>query len=113
MNRMIRSGLSILAMLLLVGTAVAQTADPQPVAEPTTDSAEVSPAASGNEAPATAPDSQAATSTPSPAQEPMQESEPLPQTASPLPLIAAVGLLVFGTAVGLAFLRQRAARLRG
>jgi LPXTG-motif cell wall-anchored protein len=35
-------------------------------------------------------------------------TEPLPKTASPLPLIAAVGLLVLGSAVGLGLLRQRA-----
>ena len=112
MNRMLRFGVSSF-VLLLAGAAMAQTGsvDPQPASEPTTTSAELSTAVSRDQAPTTAPETQATPSTPSPGEEPA--TEPLPQTASSLPLIAAVGLLVLDTAVRLSYLRQRGVRSRG
>jgi hypothetical protein len=112
MNRTLRCALSI-SVLLLTGTVLAQTGTigSEPAAEPTASSAELSPAASGTETPTTAPGTQETSGTTSPQQEPM--AEPLPKTASPLPLIAAVGLLSLGSAVGLGLLRQRATRSRG
>ena len=112
MKRTLRRTL-VSSVLLLAGTVMAQTGsiDSEPTTEPTVTSGELSSAASGTEVSVAAPEPQETTPTASPQQEPMTES--LPKTASSLPLIAAVGLLVLGSAVGLGYLRRRAEKSRG